>query len=270
MKKFLLFAAALSVCTLMAAQKKAHWGVEVGYDHSWLSSTASAAGKSEVNKTNLNGFHVGPTMTYDFLTGHKHIPSISVGLLYQFMGSEYPLGMDKKTYKNFVKEAKAELEQAGGKSPHVSAGIYSHAIQIPVSARYTFRPNDKFDLFVYTGPMLNIYASRFAEECAYAFIDGKKNGAKEYKSLISNKETETVWVNGEKKVEDKTDSEGERTSRVGTLYWNIGIGATLNQRFSISLGFDECISNQSWLTKSGDVSYSLKDNFLKVSLGYTF
>lgn len=270
MKKFLLFVAALSVCTLMAAQKKAHWGVEVGYDHSWLSSTASAAGKSEVNKTNLNGFHVGPTMTYDFLTGHKHIPSISVGLLYQFMGSEYPLGMTKQDYKNYVKNGKAALEQAGGKNPHVSSGLYSHAIQIPVNARYTFRPNDKFDLFVYTGPMLNIYASRYMNAVAYASVDGKKTGEALWQSTISNKATETTWVMGEKNVKDITDPEDEKSSRVGTLYWNIGIGATLNQRFSISLGFDECISNQSWLTKSGDVSYSLKDNFLKLSLGYTF
>lgn len=270
MKKFLLFAAALSVCTLMAAQKKVHWGVEAGYDHSWLSSNASAPGKTQIQKSDLNGFHVGPTMTYDFLTGYKHIPSISVGLLYQFLGSEYPLGMDKETYKNFVKEGKADLELAGGKNPHVSSGIYSHAIQIPVSARYTFRPNDKFDLFVYTGPMLNIYASRFIEDCAYAFVDGKKNGVKSYQSLLSNKATETLWVLGEKTVNDVTDPDVEKSSRTATLYWNVGIGVTLNQHFSISLGYDECLSNQSWLTKSGDISYSMQDRFLKLSLGYTF
>ena len=270
MKKFLLFAAALSVCTLMAAQKKVHWGVEAGYDHSWLNYTASAPGHSNTQKSDLNGFHVGPTMTYDFLTGYEHIPSISVGLLYQFMGSEYPLGMDKKAYKDLVKEAKAELEQAGGKNPHVNNGIYSHAIQIPVSARYTFRPNDKFDLFVYTGPMLNIYASRYMEVAAYADLDGKRTGQREYRSLISNKATKTSWVMGEKKVEDLTDPEDERTSRVGSFYWNVGIGATLNQHFSISLVYDECLSNQAWLTKSGDVSYSLKDNFLKLCIGYTF
>lgn len=280
MKKHLILIAAILICGTATARqnngaKKAHWGIEAGYDHSWLRATSITEEDkkkfdSDSEKCTLNGFHIGPTMVYDFLVGYRHIPSISVGVYYQFLASDYPMGFDRSDYKKYIKEGKKLLEDAGGKNPYVADALYSHAIQIPVNARYTFRPNDKFNLFVHTGPMINIYAARYNKVSAYANVDGKRTGVETYQDLLSNKTKETTWTLGKKSVKESTVADTDRASRICTLYWDLGIGITLNRVLSISLSYESCLSNQSFVTKVGNTYLNLRDDVLKVNLGISF
>ena len=271
MKRILLSVAALFGCGAVMAQNIINLGVEAGYDHSWLKETVFTGrrGGGDSQKCGMNGFHVGPTVRYDFSDG-RYYPSVTAGLTYQFLASSYPLGMEKGEYRDYVDNAVRTLKAAGGMKCKVRNVLYSHSLQIPVNARYTYRPHGYLGVFVFTGPMLNFYMARYSKDRATCNYNGKRTGELEYTNKISNEILLTSWVDGEKTITDNTDPDAPKETDIFNLYWNFGAGVNFFGQFSATVSFDACLTNQSNVTKLADANYDQRDKCLKISLGYTF
>lgn len=275
MRKILLFAAAVTACGVLSAQNSYHFGAEAGYDHSWLeySKTETKLNITRSEDSGLNGFHFGPTMRMDFKEG-RFVPSLTFGLIYQFMESAYPFGSTKQEYKDLVKDGKEAFKEAGAEKIRFKNVLVSHSIQVPVNARFTFSPGDRFGVFAFTGPMLNFYTARRIREVATFEYDGKKNGSITNSSWLKNEVKSTEWVDGKKSETDMTDPDDDKFSNIFNMYWNLGAGVNFCNHFSASVSYETCLSNQSFITSVsvGDITheYDLRDSFFKLSLGYTF
>lgn len=275
MRKILLFAAAVTACGVLSAQNSYHFGAEAGYDHSWLeySVTDVRLNTTESSGIDMNGFHAGPTMRMDFKEG-RFVPSLTFGLIYQFMESAYPFGYTKKEYKDLVKDGKEAFKEAGAEKIRLKDVLVSHSIQVPVNARFTFSPSDRFGVFAFTGPMLNFYTARRNRVVATAEYDGKKNGSITNSSWLKNEVKSTKWEDGKKSETDMTDPDADKFSNIFNMYWNLGAGVNFCNHFSASVSYETCLSNQSYLTSVSiggmTEEYDLRDSFLKISFGYTF
>ena len=271
MKKILLTVAVLFGCGAVMAQNIIKLGVEAGYDHSWLKETRYTDRRADgvSQKCGMNGFHIGPTVRYDFSDG-RLFPSVTAGLTYQFLASSYPLGMEKGEYRDYVDNSVKTLKAAGGTKCKVRNVLYSHSLQIPVNARYTYRPNDNLDVFVFTGPMLNFFVARYSKNRATCNYNGKRTGELEYTNMIANEILLTSWVDGEKTVTDNTDPDSGRPTDIFNMYWNFGAGVNFMEHFSASVSFDACLTNQANVTKLDNLCYDQRDKCLKFSFGYTF
>lgn len=253
MKKVFIFILAVTICSTMFGQKKIHWGVEAGYDHAWLEAAdvTTAVGQNAVNKVSstvgADGFHIGPTFRYDFLPGRKHVPSITVGLYYQFLASDCPIndGRDIITYRDDIHKEKQDLRKQGYTNINLYSTDISHAIQIPVAARYTFHPNTNWGIYAYTGPMLDFFCARYTRSVATAKSNGKKTGINEYTNWLGKDACTTAWVDG-KKEKQTVKEDHDKISNVFNVYWNVGVGAQY-KKLSFGATYEINLNNQSAL-----------------------
>ena len=240
MKKVFITMFAVALAGSMMAEKSFHFGVEAGYDHSWLEEASLAIVEVGGSRTEvatdtamnfMDGFHIGPTFQVDFLSG-KHIPSITLGLYYQFMTAQHwqMSNEDFSTLKSTFAEA---IESIGGTNASFGYNnMYSHAIQIPLRVRYTMNITDDWSWFVYTGPQFTITCALYAESHATYKMDGKLNGEEETYSQMTLIEKTTTWTNGEKSeveaggIEDDVKGTwADNRWRGFDISWGLGIGA---------------------------------------------
>lgn len=254
---------ALMVCGAMMA-KEYHFGVEAGYDYKHYLLVSNIPGVS-VSNTGLNGFHIGGNFQCDFLDG-KNIPSITLGLNYQFAGAED----QSKEYKTAKKEFK---EFYKGQSPCFMDYESQHTLQIPLRARYTHVFDHDVSLFVFTGPQLGFMVGYTTSQKEWFTNDGKKTGIYNYSEVISGNYKSQVWVNGDKVATKGRLDKDDRFTEWFELSWGLGVGVAW-KNLSLSLSYDlGAINHASDFEKiskehDSDSYYNLTGNSLEVTIGY--
>lgn len=266
MKKVLLSLMAVAVCGTMMA-KEYHFGVEAGYDYMHGVHMTNVDGLDAFhNYDGMNGFHVGGTFQCDFLDGNN-IPSVTLGLNYQFLGEQL---LTKKEIKN----GKKAWTDFGYKNPQVTDFSSIHSLQVPLRARYTHVFGD-WQVFAFTGPQLGFMLGSCETEKDYATKSGKKDGAYGYMNAVTGYTHTITWVNGDKTEDRDRMDKDMRYDEWFELSWGFGVGAAW-KNISLNISYDLGLVNHASETEKNfkqvddKYYYNLNRNCLEVSVGYRF
>ncbi len=283
-KKFLLIALATAFVT-SAYASKVNIGVEAGYDfsHYRMSQETEVKGGgvtafegiyqystvidyiSEVYQGDkrvsrekksvstgrtpqMNGFHVGPT--FDVRFSDRMGLGLRFALEYQFLTTPGQI-FDTKD----AREINAKVKDV------VTYATYQHSLLLPVRLSYTFNLGENWNIWVMTGPELEIglsstfnvkYNSRYS-------IDGKSHIEK-YDAY-----TGKSYLDGNDITEGEPQAELNRCN----LTWGLGAGFGY-KNFNFSVVYDFGLENLSYVRKVMDTSYSITNDQLKIAVSYTF
>lgn len=210
-----IFAAAMAMS--MSAVTP-HFGIEAGYDHGSARISTDMPDfhvKDIQDNFKMDGFHVGGNVQLDFLDG-KHIPSLVIGLNYQFLRNDLTQTNKemKEAKKVFMDEYNAMKDELKLSNPIFNASYTMHTIQLPIRAQYAYQINNDFRVFAYTGPQLRFHVALQQSYEESMKIDGKKNGGKEMENIISGREKAIGWEDGKQYSEEIIPNFSKGTAKI--------------------------------------------------------
>ena len=271
MKKiFESFLAVMAAGSMLAAVTP-HYEIIAGYDHLDRFHYTTPATYYNRSDNSMDGFHVGANVQLDFMEG-KHVPSLIVGLNYQFLASNH-YGYANGYWKAFKAQMEAMLLPEGVSNYKLSNLTTVHTFQIPILAQYTYNINDNWKIMAFTGPMIRLHVSERNDAEQTFEYKGQKYGSKTMSDVISNKCKSTTWAAGEKSTTsgDLYESKDE-CAPVFDMAWNIGVGfgyKFVNFKLSYEVGM--CNMNTKAAkdaAKAADGKDILNDNVLALTLGF--
>jgi len=203
----------------------------------------------------MHGFHIGPT--FDARFAESHGLGLRFALQYQFLTTNGHIYDSKKTRDN--------IDQLRKDGYYTAFNTTMHSLDIPIRLSYTWTVKDNWNIWVMTGPKLNI--GLVCKSYVNTNIGGTE--VKTTTDLYSG----IVYVNGE-----KTEKEISIFDRIYPFdaSWGLGFGFGY-KNFNFSACYDLGITSMninfvegtddSWTTRATCPAYN---NQLQLTLSYTF